>query len=46
MKNKRENEEDNSHSHPQEPAKATIVESDSDGNVLFATSTKRESVHD
>jgi len=44
LKNKREKEEDNSHSHPHEPTKVIFVESDSDGDVLFATSTERGSV--
>ena len=38
LKNERSKEEDNSHSHPHEPAKATFVESESDCEVLFATS--------
>jgi len=46
LKNKSENEEDNSHSHPHKPAKATFVESNFDGDVLFATSTERGSVSD
>jgi len=46
LKNKREKEEDNLHSHPPKPAKATFVESDSDGDVLFTTSNERERVFD
>lgn len=46
LKNKREKEKDNSHAHPHEPVKVTLVESEFDGNVLFATSTKKRSVSD
>ena len=39
LQKKREKEEDNSH----EPAETSCAESDSDGDVLFATSTERMS---
>jgi len=42
LQKKREKEEDNSH----KPAKISFAESDSDGDVLFATSTERESDSD
>ena len=41
LKDKREKEENHTHIHPHEPGKATFAESDSDGDVLFATSTKK-----
>ena len=41
LKNQREKEESNTPSHSNEAATATFVESDSDGDVLFATSTKK-----
>jgi len=42
LQNKREKEEDNSH----EPVGASFAESDSNGDVLFATSTERGSDSD
>ena len=42
----RDKEENNSQPHPHEPTKSTMVESDSDGDVLFATSTEKRSVSD
>ena len=39
-------EENNTPSHFNEPATATFVESDSDGDVLFATSTNKEGISD
>ena len=41
VKDKREKEENHTDVHPHEPGKVTFVESDSDGDVLFATSTKK-----
>ena len=40
LKNKRHKEEDNSHSHPHEPTKATFVESDFDGDVCLLSLLK------
>jgi len=46
LKNKREKEENNSHSGPHELAKTTFVESDSNGDVLFDTYSKKGNVSD
>ena len=42
----REKDKNNSQSHPHEPVETTLVESDSDGDVLFVTSNEKGSVSD